>query len=109
DTYTWATDRLGVPVVDNWWQTETGWPIAANLRGLDPMPIKSGSPTVAVPGFAVRIVDDQGVDVPVGADGAIVIDLPLPPGTLPTLWGDDNRYVQSYLSAIPGCYSTGDG
>lgn len=109
DTYDWATRMLDVPVVDNWWQTETGWPIAANLRGLDPMPIKPGSPTVAVPGFAVRIVDDAGVDVPENVDGAIVIDLPLPPGTLPTLWGDDERYVASYLSTFPGCYTTGDG
>lgn len=109
DTYEWATQMLGVPVIDNWWQTETGWPIAANLRGLDPMPIKPGSPTVAVPGFAVRIVDDAGSDVPAGVDGAIVIDLPLPPGTLPTLWGDDERYVASYLSTFPGCYTTGDG
>ncbi len=109
DTYEWATQMLGVPVIDNWWQTETGWPIAANLRGLDPMPIKPGSPTVAVPGFAVRVVDDSGSDVPAGVDGAIVIDLPLPPGTLPTLWGDDERYVASYLSMFPGCYTTGDG
>lgn len=109
DTYTWATDRLGVPVIDNWWQTETGWPIAANLRGLDPMPIKPGSPTVAVPGFSVRIVDGAGEDVPADTEGSIVIDLPLPPGTLPTLWGDDERYVSSYLTATPGCYTTGDG
>jgi propionyl-CoA synthetase len=109
DTYHWATQRLGVPVVDNWWQTETGWPIAANLRGLEPMPIKPGSPTVPVPGYDVRVVDAEGSDVPAGADGAIVIGLPLPPGTLPTLWGDDQRYIDSYLSAYPGCYTTGDG
>ena len=109
DTYHWATDRLGVPVVDNWWQTETGWPIAANLRGLEPMPIKPGSPTVVVPGYDVHVVDAEGNDVPAGADGAIVIRLPLPPGALPTLWGDDQRYVDSYLSAYPGCYTTGDG
>ena len=109
DTYLWATDHLGVPVVDNWWQTETGWPIAANLRGLEPMPIKAGSPTVAVPGFAVRVVDPAGEDLPADTEGSIVIDLPLPPGTLPTLWGDDDRYVTSYLEATPGCYTTGDG
>jgi propionyl-CoA synthetase len=109
DTYHWATDHLGVPVIDNWWQTETGWPIAANLRGLDPMPIKPGSPTVAVPGYDVRIVDGEGTELPAGQDGAIVIRLPLPPGTLPTLWGDDQRYVDSYLSVFEGCYTTGDG
>jgi propionyl-CoA synthetase len=109
DTFAWATEHLRIPVVDNWWQTETGWPIAANLRGLDPMPIKPGSPSVAVPGFAVRIVDETGQDVPVDVDGSIVIDLPLPPGTLPTLWGDDDRYVDAYLSVFPGTYSTGDG
>jgi propionyl-CoA synthetase len=109
DTYHWATDHLGVPVVDNWWQTETGWPIAANLRGLEPMPIKPGSPSVAVPGYDVRIVDGEGNDLPAGQDGAIVIRLPLPPGTLPTLWGDDQRYIDSYLSVFDGCYTTGDG
>jgi propionyl-CoA synthetase len=108
ETFTWATRVLGVPVVDNWWQTETGWPIAANLRGLDDLPIKPGSPSVPVPGYDVRIVDPDGVDVPTGQDGAIVIRLPLPPGTLPTLWGDDQRYVDGYLSAFPGCYTSGD-
>ncbi|MEZ5116278.1 MAG: propionyl-CoA synthetase [Candidatus Nanopelagicales bacterium] len=109
DTYHWAHDTLGVPVVDNWWQTETGWPIAANLRGLEPMPVKPGSPTVPVPGYAVAVVDERGEEVPAGAEGNIVIRLPLPPGTLPTLWGDDDRYVSSYLSAFPGSYTTGDG
>ncbi len=109
DTYHWATDHVGVPVVDNWWQTETGWPIASNLRGLEPMPIKPGSPTVPVPGYDVRVVDGAGDNVPAGQDGAIVIGLPLPPGTLPTLWGDDQRYIDSYLSVFDGCYTTGDG
>ena len=109
DTYAWATERLGIPVVDNWWQTETGWPIAANHRGLAPMPIKPGSPSVPVPGYDVRVVDSDGRDVPAGQDGAIVIRLPLPPGTLPTLWGDDQRYVDAYLSVFDGCYTTGDG
>jgi propionyl-CoA synthetase len=109
ETYRWAADTLGVPVIDNWWQTETGWPIAANLRGLDPMPTKAGSPTVPVPGYDVHVVDGSGADVPAGTDGAIVIRLPLPPGCLPTLWNDDERYVASYLSAVPGCYLTGDG
>jgi propionyl-CoA synthetase len=109
ETYTWAGDHLKVPVVDHWWQTETGWPVASNLRGLEPMPTKAGSPSVPVPGYAIRVVDGAGADLPPGADGAIVIRLPLPPGCLPTLWNDDERYVASYLSAYPGHYLTGDG
>ena len=109
DTYTWASAQLGIPVVDNWWQTETGWPVAINPRGLGDLPIKPGSPSVPVPGYDVRVVDAQGNDVAPGQEGAIVLRLPLPPGTLPTLWGDDERYVQAYLSAFPGCYTTGDG
>jgi propionyl-CoA synthetase len=109
DTYEWATSHLGVPVVDNWWQTETGWPIVANLRGLEPMPIKAGSPTVPVPGFDVQVLGENGTPVPAGEEGAICIRLPLPPGTLPTLWGDDDRYVSGYLSAFDGFYLTGDG
>jgi propionyl-CoA synthetase len=109
DTYDWATDRLGVPVVDHWWQTETGWAIAANLRGLDPMPIKAGSPTVPVPGYHVQILSDDGTPVPSGTQGAICLKLPLPPGTLPTVWGDDQRYLDSYLTAFDGYYLTGDG
>ena len=109
ETYGWAGEHLGIPVVDHWWQTETGWPIVANLRGLEPMPTKAGSPSVPVPGYAVRVVDSAGADVPPGTDGAIVIRLPLPPGCLPTLWNDDERYVASYLSAYPDHYLTGDG
>ncbi len=109
DTWQWATDRLGVPVIDHWWQTETGWPIAANLRGLEPMAIKPGSPTVPVPGYDVRVLDPSGAEVPRGTEGAICIRLPLPPGTLTTLWGDDDRFVASYLSAFDGYYLSGDG
>lgn len=109
DTYEWASATLGVPVVDHWWQTETGWPIAANLRGLEPMPIKPGSPSVPVPGYDVRVLDERGEEVPRGTEGAIAIRLPLPPGTLPTLWEDDERYVAGYLSAYDGYYLTGDG
>ncbi len=108
-TYHWASDVLGVPVVDHWWQTETGWAICANPRGLQPLPIKAGSPTVAVPGYDVRVLDAAGEPLPAGQEGAICLKLPLPPGTLPTLWRDDERYVASYLSAFPGYYLTGDG
>ncbi|WP_432976232.1 propionyl-CoA synthetase [Dactylosporangium sp. CA-233914] len=108
-TYEWAGERLGVPVVDNWWQTETGWPIAASPRGLEPLPTKPGSPSVPVPGFDVRVLAPDGRDAAPGDDGAIVIRLPLPPGCLPTLWGDDERFIRSYLSAYPGHYLTGDG
>ncbi|HHU08780.1 MAG TPA: propionyl-CoA synthetase [Intrasporangiaceae bacterium] len=109
DTWEWATERLGLPVIDNWWQTETGWPIVANLRGLEPMPIKPGSPSVAVPGFDVQVLDEQGNRVPAGQEGAICIKLPMPPGTLPTLWQDDERYLSGYLNAFEGYYLTGDG
>jgi propionyl-CoA synthetase len=109
ETYGWVGERLGVPVIDNWWQTETGWPIAASPRGIEALPTKPGSPSVPVPGYRVRVVDPAGHDVPPGEDGSIVIGLPLPPGCLPTLWQDDDRYARSYLSAFPGNYLTGDG
>ncbi len=108
ETHRWATDMLGVPVVDHWWQTETGWPVAANPRGLEPLPIKPGSATVPVPGWDVRVVDASGAELPAGREGEIVIRLPLPPGALATLWGDDERFVESYLSRHEGCYTTGD-
>jgi propionyl-CoA synthetase len=109
ETYHWASRCLGVPVVDHWWQTESGWPIVANLRGLEPMPIKPGSPSVPVPGYAVEVLDEQGRPAAPGQEGAICIRLPLPPGTLPTLWEDDERFVSSYLSAFAGYYLSGDG
>jgi propionyl-CoA synthetase len=109
ETYRWAGDLLGIPVVDHWWQTETGWPIAANLRGLEPMPTKPGSPSVPVPGYDVRIAGPDGADVPAGETGEIVIRLPLPPGCLPTLWQDDQRFKDSYLSRFGDAYVTGDG
>lgn len=109
DTYHWATEHLGVPVIDNWWQTETGWPIASNLRGLEPMPIKPGSPSVPIPGYNIKVLDEAGNELPIGTEGNIAITLPLPPGTLPTLWGDDQRYIDSYLSIFPGMYASGDG
>ncbi len=109
DTHHWATELLGIPVVDNWWQTETGWPIAANCRGLQELPIKPGSPSVAVPGYDVQILDGDGTKLDPGTEGAVCIKLPMPPGTLPTLWGDDERYVSGYLSTFKGFYLTGDG
>ncbi len=109
DTYHWASDLLGVPVIDHWWQTETGWPIAANCLGLEALPVKPGSPTKPVPGYDVRILDEAGAEVPAGVEGAVSIRLPLPPGTLQTIWGDDDRFVSSYLSRFDGWYVSGDG
>jgi propionyl-CoA synthetase len=109
DTYTWATERLGIPVVDNWWQTETGWPICANPRGLDDLPIKAGSPSVPMPGYDVCVLDEGGTELGPGREGSIALRLPLPPGTLSTLWRGDQRYVDDYLSAFPGFYASGDG
>ncbi|MBM7786821.1 propionyl-CoA synthetase [Tenggerimyces flavus] len=109
DTYSWSSELLGVPVVDNWWQTETGWPICASPRGLEELPLKAGSPSVPVPGYDVRVLDEAGAEVPTGQEGAICVKLPLPPGTLPTLWNDDERYVSSYLARYPGYYLSGDG
>ena len=108
DTLHWAEDRLGVPVIDHWWQTETGWPVASNPIGIEMLPVKPGSPTVAVPGYDVRVLDEDGSELPPGEIGAIVVKLPLPPGTLPTLWNADQRYIDSYLSRYPGYYLTAD-
>ena len=108
-TFHWAGEKLQTPIIDNWWQTETGWPIAANLRGLDPMPIKAGSPTVPVPGFDVRILDEAGTEVAPGTEGLICIRLPLPPGALSTIWNNDDQFLESYMSRFPGYYLTGDG
>ena len=109
DTYAWATEKLGIPVVDHWWQTETGWSIAANPVGVELLPLKAGSPTVPMPGYDVQILHPDGSGCEPGEDGAICISLPLPPGTLPTLWGDDARFEASYLCEHPGYYLTGDG
>jgi len=109
DTYHWATEKLGIPVIDHWWQTETGWAIAANPMGTEQLPLKAGSPTVPMPGFDVHILHDDGNRCETGEEGAICLRLPLPPGTLPTLWNAQNRYEASYLSEHPGYYLTGDG
>jgi propionyl-CoA synthetase len=108
DTYYWASGMLKIPVIDHWWQTETGWGIAANCMGIEPFPVKAGSPTKAVPGYNVQIVDHDGKGLPSGQDGYVVVKLPLPPGCLPTLWNDDERYLD-YVTEIPGYYLTGDG
>lgn len=108
ETYHWAARVLDVPVVDHWWQTETGWAICANPFGIERLPIVPGSPTVPVPGFHVEILDPIGEPLGPGEEGNIAVRLPLPPGTLATLWGNDERFVSSYLSAFPGYYATGD-
>jgi propionyl-CoA synthetase len=104
----WAEDILQVPVIDHWWQTETGWAIAGNPVGLGVLPVKHGSPTVPMPGYDVRVVDEAGRDVAPNTMGSIVIRLPLPPGCLPTLWHADDRFRESYLEAFPGNYNTSD-
>ncbi|MDG2296228.1 MAG: propionyl-CoA synthetase [Paracoccaceae bacterium] len=108
DTINWAQDLLGVPVIDHWWQTETGWTIAGNPLGIEALPIKVGSPSVAMPGYEVHILDEAGNRQPENTLGAIAIKLPLPPCTLPTLWNADERYRASYLNTFPGYYETGD-
>ncbi|MDF1597071.1 MAG: propionyl-CoA synthetase [Acidimicrobiia bacterium] len=108
DTLQWAENKLGVPVIDHWWQTETGWPIVANPMGIEPLPVKAGSPTKPVPGWDVQVLDDSGSRLPAGEIGTIMVKLPLPPGTLPTLWNNDEGYVHSYLNHHEGFYLTGD-
>jgi propionyl-CoA synthetase len=108
DTLHWAEDHLKVPVIDHWWQTETGWPIAANCIGLERLPVKPGSPTRAVPGWDVQVLGTDGHQMKPGETGALAIKLPLPPGSLPTLWNNDEGYRKSYLIEFPGYYKTGD-
>ncbi len=108
DTIKWAEDKLGVPVIDHWWQTETGWAIAANPVGLGLLPIKHGSPTVPMPGYDVRVLDEGGHEVKRGQLGAICVKLPLPPSCLPTLWNADERFRNAYLKTFPGYYETAD-
>ena len=108
DTIEWAQELLGIPVYDHWWQTETGWTIAGNPAGCEALPVKIGSPTVAMPGYDVQILDEAGHPMQPGELGAIAVKLPLPPGTLPTLWNAEDRFQSSYLTAFPGYYETGD-
>ncbi len=108
DTLRWAEAKLGVPVIDHWWQTETGWAIAANCIGIETLPVKAGSVARAVPGWDVKVLDGNGTVMPAGQVGAIACKLPLPPGTLPGFWQADDRYRKSYLERFPGFYETGD-
>jgi len=108
DTLHWAESKLGAPVIDHWWQTETGWAIAANYLGLGMLPVKPGSPTKPAPGYDLRVLDETGKPVPAGTIGHVVVKLPLPPGCLPTLWNNDAAYLESYLSEFPGYYTTSD-
>lgn len=109
DTYYWATEKLKIPVIDHWWQTESGWPIASNPVGIEEFEIKAGSPTKAVPGYDIRILSDDGKELEPGQEGLVVLKLPLPPGTLPTLWQNDKRFTESYMDAYPGYYFSSDG
>lgn len=108
DTIHWAEDKLGVPVIDHWWQTETGWTIAGNPMGLGQLPIKYGSPTVPMPGYAMEVLDDEGNQLPAGELGNIVVKMPLPPGCLPTLWNAEERFKSAYLDEFKGYYQTAD-
>ncbi|MCR9213791.1 MAG: propionyl-CoA synthetase [Proteobacteria bacterium] len=110
DTIIWAQESLKVPVIDHWWQTETGWAIGANCIGYGMKPVKLGSPTLPVPGYDIRIIDeeDASTEMKTGEIGVIAVKLPLPPGTLPTLWHNDDGFIKSYLSEVPGYYKTGD-
>lgn len=108
-TYHWVIDKIGKPVIDHWWQTETGWAISANLAGVELLPAKAGSATVPVPGFKVSILDDSGEPVAAQQQGYIAVELPLPPGCLSTIWGNDDRYVDGYLRTFNGYYASGDG
>ena len=108
NTLHWAEEALKVPVVDHWWQTETGWAICANCLGLHEFPVKEGSPTKPAPGWNLQVVDTNNKQVAPGEIGALVVKLPLPPGTLPTLWQNDQRYIDSYLDEFPGYYKTAD-
>jgi propionyl-CoA synthetase len=108
DTLAWAQEQLGVPVIDHWWQTETGWPVGANCVGLELLPVKPGSCGKAVPGYDVRVLDDEGKEVAENQIGNIAIKLPLPPGCLPTLWNNDDSFVASYLDSYPSYYKTAD-
>jgi propionyl-CoA synthetase len=108
DTLRWAEDKLGIPVIDHWWQTETGWPIAANCLGIERLPVVPGSPTRPVPGWDLHVLDGEGTERPAGEIGALAVRLPMPPGASPTLWNADERFREAYLATFPGYYQTAD-
>jgi propionyl-CoA synthetase len=108
ETLKWAERMLDVPVIDHWWQTETGWPMVANPLGLEALPVKHGSPSMPMPGYSIHVLDDAGHAVEPGTLGNIVVELPLPPGCLPTLWNADERFHSAYLAEFPGYYKTAD-
>jgi propionyl-CoA synthetase len=108
DTLHWAQDKLGVPVIDHWWQTETGWAIAANCLGIEQLPVIPGSPTRPVPGWDLRVLGPDGGELPAGETGALVVKLPMPPGSTPTLWNAEDRFRETYLTTFPGYYQTAD-
>jgi propionyl-CoA synthetase len=108
ETLRWAEDKLGIPVIDHYWQTETGWPVVANCLGVERLPVKPGSPTRPVPGWDLRVMDTHGNEAPAGEIGALVVKLPMPPGSSPTLWNADERFRETYLSEFPGYYQTAD-
>jgi len=108
DTIHWAEDKLGVPVIDHWWQTETGWTMAGNPMGIETLPVKYGSPTVMMPGFKIEVLSDEGEPMAAGELGNIVVKLPLPPGAFPTLWNAEERFKEAYLEEFPGYYKTAD-
>jgi len=108
DTLHWAEDKLGVPVIDHWWQTETGWSIAANCVGIERLPIRDGSPSFAAPGWDLCVLDENGKEADRGQIGTLAVKLPLPPGAFPTLWNARQRYLDSYMTTFPGYYNTSD-
>ena len=108
-TYGWLRDLLGIEVIDHWWQSESGWPMISNSLGYGMLPVKPGSSTVPVCGYDIRILDQSGEEQPANVEGSVAIKLPLPPGCLPTLWKNNKRFEESYLSRYPGYYLAGDG
>lgn len=108
-TYDWTVEKTGKPVIDHWWQTETGWAICGNMLGIEKVPVKAGSATLPISGFNVCILDESGAELPAGSQGAIAIKYPLPPSCLPSIWGNFERFESAYLTEFPGYYSTGDG